>query len=142
MNHSFKAVSEEDLIPVAEKLIQFSYEYPIILLKGEMGTGKTTLVRTMMKQCGVLESSSPTFSLVNQYDTEQGKFYHFDLYRIEDSEELLDFGFEEYLNSGDPCLLEWPDIAMGLIPEPYIEVKLTLEADRSRSINLVLPSPN
>ena len=103
-----------------------------------MGTGKTTLVKEMMRQCGADESSSPTFSIVNQYDTDQGIFYHFDLYRIEEEEELLDFGFEEYLSSGNICLIEWPDLAAELISRPYLEVKLNLESDLSRSIKIAL----
>ena len=138
MTQTFSAVSESDLSPVAEQLIQLSSDTPIILLRGEMGTGKTTLVKEMMRQCGAEESSSPTFSIVNQYDTDQGIFYHFDLYRIEEEEELLDFGFEEYLSSGNICLIEWPDLAAELISRPYLEVKLNLESDLSRSIKIAL----
>ncbi|NNC82519.1 MAG: tRNA (adenosine(37)-N6)-threonylcarbamoyltransferase complex ATPase subunit type 1 TsaE [Flavobacteriales bacterium] len=134
--HHFSVDTIEDLTPVAEELIQFSKRYPIILLQGEMGTGKTTLSRVLVQQAGGSHPSSPTFSLVNPYETDLGTIYHFDLYRIEDPEELLDFGFEEYLDSGDICLIEWPAIASSLIDPPYIGVELKLGQGTSRSIEI------
>ena len=138
MTQEFQVGSVEALAPVAELIIAHSVDFPIILLIGEMGTGKTTLTKEIMRQLGVLETSSPTFSLVNQYDTSTGTWYHFDLYRIEDEEELLDFGFEEYLASGNPCLIEWPQIASGYIEAPYLRVQLELlDTDRHITISKV-----
>jgi len=81
-----------------------------ILLKGAMGSGKTTLVRYLMKAFKGEEASSPTFSLVNEYRYPDGIVYHFDLYRLEKPEELEEIGFEEYLDRQAICLIEWPEL--------------------------------
>jgi tRNA threonylcarbamoyladenosine biosynthesis protein TsaE len=132
VSQEFVIESVEELAPIAKLIIAQSRDCPVILLIGEMGTGKTTLAKEIMRQLGVKETSSPTFSLVNQYDTSSGTWYHFDLYRVEDEEELLDFGFEEYLSSGKPCLIEWPQIASGYIEAPYLRIELELESNRRK----------
>ena len=83
----------------------------VILFSGEMGAGKTTLIKSICTAMKVVDTpSSPTFSLINEYQTQSGKrVYHFDCYRIESAEEALDFGAEEYLYSGDLCFVEWGD---------------------------------
>lgn len=138
MTQEFQVGSLAELAPVAEAMIALSEDFPVILLIGEMGTGKTTLCKEVMRQLGVDETSSPTFSLVNQYDTARGIWYHFDLYRITQEEELLDFGFEEYLASGRPCLIEWPQIGSRYIDAPYLKVEIAL-LDRTRKIALSHP---
>lgn len=88
----------------------------IVLFFGDLGAGKTTIIKEICRQRGVNEEmSSPTFSIVNEYQSSGGKVYHFDLYRIEDAMELLDLGFEDYLDSGDVCLIEWPEIAENIL---------------------------
>jgi tRNA threonylcarbamoyladenosine biosynthesis protein TsaE len=114
MPRDFYASSEEELLPAAACLE--ALRSPLILFYGELGAGKTALIRCL---CGLMnvreEISSPTFSLVNEYSTAEGSVFHFDLYRIKDPAELLDIGFEEYLYNGT-CLIEWPEIALDLIP--------------------------
>jgi len=108
----------------------------IWLLHGEMGSGKTTLVKLLVKELGV-ESlvTSPTFSIVNEYG-QQGNpvVYHFDLYRIKNEAEALDIGFEEYMTSGNLCLIEWPEKAKTLLPDQYFEVKIQYHDLVSRDI--------
>ncbi len=118
--------SEQELDQVANHLIELANACPILLFKGEMGSGKTTLIKAICEELGVVDTpSSPTFSLVNQYDSSSGKtIYHFDLHRIESVEELLDLGFEDYLDSGSLCLIEWPELASPLLPESVISIQL------------------
>ena len=105
---------------VASKIVSALKE-KVVLIAGGMGTGKTTLIKEICAQLGVLEEvSSPTFALVNEYADQSGEpIYHFDLYRIEEEEEALDFGIEEYFESGQLCLIEWPDRIPNLLPETF-----------------------
>lgn len=98
---------------------------------GEMGAGKTTLIKDF---CKVLEvkgnTSSPTFALVNEYKTESGKsIYHFDMYRIEDPSEAIRIGFEEYLDSGNYCFIEWPEKIQNLLPSSFVQVRIQVTPD-------------
>jgi len=121
---SFASVSLEVLDEVAKDIVASLGERKIILFYGEMGSGKTTFIKEICKQLGVTGSmSSPTYALVNEYDASGNKkIYHFDLYRVKNLEECLDIGMEEYLYSGNYCLIEWPDIAASLYPENTVKV--------------------
>ena len=122
---------------IAESLVA-AFEYKIILLKGDLGAGKTTLVKAIVKQLGSNEEvSSPTFGIVNELNIANVKAFHLDLYRIENSEELQQFGFEEYLHSGDYCFIEWPEIAKTLITQPYHTIKLNNLNDSTRKISFI-----
>ena len=89
-------------------------QHNILLLKGNLGAGKTTFSQFLLKEMGSLdEISSPTYSIVNEYDTPKGKVYHFDLYRLKSVEEAYDFGIEEYLDNGYLSIIEWPEIYTG-----------------------------
>ena len=105
-----------------------------LLFYGAMGVGKTTLIKAIAKQLGVSDNiSSPTFSLVNEYDGLRGKVCHYDFYRIKSLDEVLDLGLDEYLESDFYNLIEWPDKIVGLIPQSHIEIKLT-QKDKERRI--------
>ncbi len=101
----------------------------IILFNAKMGAGKTTLIAELCRQLDCTsEASSPTYSIVNEYETKGGQIiYHFDLYRLKSAEEAMDLGFEDYVESGRICLIEWPDIAMELIHLPCLELSISLE---------------
>jgi tRNA threonylcarbamoyladenosine biosynthesis protein TsaE len=117
--------SIDELNIAAKKLLELEPSCRVFLFNGEMGSGKTTLIKSLCRHLGSSdEMSSPTFSLVNEYDSSQGKIYHMDLYRIEGAKELSDFGLEEYLDSGNYCFIEWPQIAMSRISSPYVKVEL------------------
>ena len=135
---SFDIVTLDVLDHVAQDIVSAISEKRIVLFYGEMGSGKTTLIKEICKQLGVTDSmSSPTFSLVNQYQTPDHKtMYHFDLYRIKNIEECLDIGMEEYLYSGHYCFIEWPDIALPLMPSNYYSLFIKREKDNTRSIIL------
>ena len=102
-----------------------------------MGIGKTTLINSIVKELGCKqEASSPTFSIVNEYEIKDGLVYHFDFYRLNDESEAYDIGFEDYLYSGNYCFIEWPDKVENLLPENVNEVFLEKDKDSKRNIKL------
>ena len=131
MLEQFHASSIHELKPVCEFLKNFAIEEKIILFSGEMGAGKTTLIKQFCAHLGIKdEVSSPTFSLVNEYESAIGPVYHFDLYRIRSEEELYDIGYEDYFFSGYLCLVEWPEMASGIIPTEHVMVNIRVENDQ------------
>ena len=131
--------SIEELEEVVGILTQYIGEgYKVILLSGDLGSGKTTLTKALCSRLGVAEAiTSPTFSLVNEYPSSGvGSIYHMDLYRLEKKEDLVQIGFEEYLESGQLCLIEWPEIADEHFYMPHIRVKISVEGNNIRIFNI------
>lgn len=125
-----KIISLNELPELARELIKAFPERSLFLFNGQMGAGKTTLIKEMCNALGVMDSmSSPTYSIVNEYTGAIDIIYHFDLYRLKNIEECLDIGFEEYVNSGNYCFIEWSEIAMPLMSERYVEVNLRAEGE-------------
>ena len=116
----------EQLSEVSDYLLSMRDEADIIAFYGSMGAGKTTLIKNLCHRMGVTdEVNSPTFAIVNEYVTEEGEsVYHFDFYRIKKLEEAFDIGFENYFDSGNLCLIEWPEMIEPLMPEKYIRVEI------------------
>jgi tRNA threonylcarbamoyladenosine biosynthesis protein TsaE len=133
----FIAKNIDDLDQICEKLIE-QFQHKVVLFYGEMGNGKTTLIKQLCKKLGVNEStSSPTFSIVNEYKTNDNKtIYHFDFYRIKDENEVLDFGYEEYLYSNNFCFIEWPEKIPNMLPADVVKVYINLDAEGNRVIAL------
>jgi len=133
-----KNYSLQQLPQIAKELLQFS-KYKIVLFYGDMGVGKTTLIKEIVKQLGVLDNvSSPTFSLVNEYHTKNNeKVYHFDFYRIDNEEEAMDMGIEEYFYSDSWCLVEWPNKVENLLPLKSVIVTITTTNNQQRTIEIV-----
>ena len=129
--------SLQQLEEVAQKIIA---EKPnkIILFHGEMGVGKTTLIKQLCLTLGVTgATSSPTFSLVNEYEADSNTLvYHFDFYRLNKEEEALDMGVDDYLYSGNWCFIEWAEKIPNLIPEVHSVITISLLADGKRSLTL------
>jgi len=122
---------------VALRIIE-STKSNILLFYGDMGVGKTTLITSLAKQLGVTENiSSPTFSIVNEYRTLDNKIiYHFDAYRINQEEEILDLGFEEYIEQGDWIFIEWPEKIASFIPENSQKAYISMNEIGERLIKL------
>lgn len=110
----------------------------VVTLSGPMGSGKTTAVALWLKAMGSNDAArSPSFGLVNEYDSPLGPIYHFDLYRLDRPEQVAALGFEDYLYSGQPCWIEWPDRAGELIPHDASEVGIEVLEDGSRRVTFV-----
>ncbi len=132
-----KNYSLSDLKSISEEIIKQSTS-KILLFYGEMGVGKTTLIKELCKSLGIEDvTSSPTFSLVNEYHSVKGEIiYHFDFYRIESEEEALDIGIEDYFYSNAWCFIEWPSTIENLLPLKSTEIHLTRLNDGQRNIQL------
>ena len=122
----FHINSVEQLSEVSDYLLSMRNEADVIAFYGSMGAGKTTLIKNLCHKMAVTdEVNSPTFAIVNEYVTEEGEsVYHFDFYRIKKLEEAYDIGFENYFDSGNLCLIEWPEMIEPLLPEKYIRVEI------------------
>lgn len=130
----------DDLDKAAKAIIEVGKAADIWLFMGQMGAGKTTLIKAV---CGTLQVldvvNSPTFSIVNEYLTATGDtLYHFDFYRLENEEEAYNIGIEEYFYSGNTCMIEWPERVEGLLPENFLRIDITENTDQSRTIKLTM----
>lgn len=128
------SVTETQLEPLVKYLLSKAIEQPIILLYGNLGAGKTTLSKAVLAAFGITDQvTSPTFNIVSTYHTpDLQTVHHFDLYRIKSIDELYEIGFEEYLDSGQLCLIEWPEIAEPLYPANVLKVQIeSLENGRN-----------
>jgi len=129
------ATSLSHLPAVAVEIISFSKDTRIFLFYGDMGAGKTTLIKSLCEILGTTEPvTSPTFSIVNEYIGLKNTIYHFDFYRLKNQTEALDLGYEEYFYSDAYCFIEWPEKIPDLLPEHYIKVKITTLNNSSRQI--------
>ena len=119
---------------IAQQLIQAAGEEKVWIFKGEMGAGKTTLIKSLAKALQVEDQvSSPTFGIVNEYQTSpKGLIFHFDFYRLDDPMEALDIGIEEYFYSGNYCWLEWAEKIAPFLPERFFQIELALASDTGR----------
>jgi len=128
-----------DLPVVAKEMLASLQDAPRVwLFRGQMGAGKTTLSKELLKQLGIDQNvQSPTFSLVNEYQTKSGEtVYHFDLYRLKNIQEALAIGIEEYLDSGNYCLIEWPEQAEELWDFPHVNVEIEAINETQRKLTL------
>jgi tRNA threonylcarbamoyladenosine biosynthesis protein TsaE len=124
--------SLDELDDVARVVIESLGNRTVVAFDAPMGAGKTTLISRIAALLGAEDDvTSPTFAIVNQYEGSR-TIYHFDMYRIERVEEALDFGSEEYLSSGELCLVEWPEKIEPLLPDDTMVVKIEILGDRER----------
>ncbi len=131
MNLPVKSVNEVE--DAAKQLIAFGGAEKIFLFYGDMGAGKTTLIKSLCHSLGTQEPvTSPTFSIVNEYEGEGTRIFHFDFYRLKNQNEALDLGYEEYFYSGNYCLIEWPEKIAGLLPPHYVRVDIQVSDNNER----------
>ncbi|RZL51048.1 MAG: tRNA (adenosine(37)-N6)-threonylcarbamoyltransferase complex ATPase subunit type 1 TsaE [Pedobacter sp.] len=124
------------LANVAQELLVFANGDKFFIFEGEMAAGKTTFIKAFCEVLGVEDVvSSPTFSIVNEYESKAGLVYHFDFYRLKNIQEAYDIGYEEYFYSGDYCLVEWPTKVEELLPEKYIKVEIEITGNEERSFS-------
>ncbi len=129
----------EQLDAVAKQIIKATLPHKKFAFYGDMGVGKTTLIKALSLQLGTNDViSSPTFSIVNEYHIDdKNKIYHFDFYRIEDEQEAYDMGYEEYFYSSDYCFIEWPERISGLIDDDVVRIEMNLEGNK-RGIKILI----
>lgn len=127
--------SENQLKEVAEAILKAYPKERVFGFYGEMGTGKTTLIKELCKVLGVQDiTSSPTFAIVNEYWTEGGQpIYHFDFYRIDEPADATRIGFEEYLYSGSYCFIEWTEKVEPILQDDFIPISIRRVDDQTRT---------
>lgn len=125
---SFTINHINELPQVAAKIAELTKSYTHFCFDAPMGSGKTTLIKTICEKLEVEDNiSSPTYAIVNEYQTKNGKsIYHFDLYRLNDEVELLDIGIEDILDSGAVCFFEWPEKILNFLPSDYVKVSIDI----------------
>lgn len=130
--------SEKGLNKVAKEIIKYSGKQNVWIFYGEMGSGKTTLIKAIAGKLGIEDNvHSPTFSIVNEYINLRNEvFYHFDFYRIKDEVEAMDIGIDEYFDSGNLCFIEWPQKIPSLLPEKHLKIDIKITSDIGREINI------
>ena len=138
MSNTFYANNLQELDEIGNQLLKNFGNQKKIVFYGEMGVGKTTLIKSICKALNVQDIvTSPTFSVVNEYQTDIGNtIFHFDFFRIKEKEELLDLGLEEYIYSDNYCLIEWPEKAEGLLDDNFVEIRMTKNKD-CRTIKVI-----
>lgn len=129
--------SLEEIDTIANQILSANPN-KVLLFNGEMGVGKTTLIKSLAKNLGVNDvTSSPTFSLVNEYQIIDNQYiYHFDVYRLKNEMEAMDMGIEDYLYSGNWCFIEWPDKIPNCIPDQHSTITIVLLPDGKRKLTL------
>jgi tRNA threonylcarbamoyladenosine biosynthesis protein TsaE len=134
-------ITKENIHSVAKELLQKLKQYNVWAFNASMGSGKTTFIHALCDVMGVTDAvGSPTFSIINQYQSAEGKtIYHLDLYRIKDEEEAIQAGVEDVLYSGDLCLVEWPDKAGSLFPDNTVYVSIEIIDANTRRITAKVP---
>ena len=138
MKHQIQIAGLQDLERAAREFLQLLGGRTLVAFYAPMGAGKTTFTTAVCKELGVEEDaiSSPTFAIVNEYRGKGGRpVFHFDFYRIESPSEALDIGLYDYLDSGELCLMEWPENVEGLLPEETLRVQISVQPDGSRLLS-------
>lgn len=138
MKQQIQIAGLQDLERAAREFLQLLGGRTLVAFYAPMGAGKTTFTTAVCKELGVEEDaiSSPTFAIVNEYRGKGGRpIFHFDFYRIDNPAEALDIGLYDYLDSGELCLMEWPENVEGLLPEETLRVQISVQPDGSRLLS-------
>lgn len=134
--------SKESIDDAARQFLEFMGDATVFTFTGQMGAGKTTFISALCRALGVdpQQANSPSFAIANEYrsDTTAELIYHFDLYRLDSLEEIMDIGFDDYLDSGALCFIEWPEKVLDILPDDTVNVTISVNDDMSRDINIRL----
>lgn len=131
MNYKYTSRCEEDTMEIAENIESEKFPGMVICLDGELGSGKTVFVKGFAKALGLKETiTSPTFSLVKEYPDGEMPLFHMDVYRLDDSND--EFGLDDYLNQDGVCIIEWPEMIEGQLPEERLDIKFKVIDDNTR----------
>ena len=139
MSKTLFAENLEQLNSIAKQILDYTSTHKKFAFYGDIGVGKTTLIKALSLQLGFTDTvSSPTFSIVNEYQVDRNiKIYHFDFYRIDDEKEAYDIGYEEYFFSDAYCFIEWPEKIPNLIEEDMVQIKMSV-VENKRRIELII----
>jgi tRNA threonylcarbamoyladenosine biosynthesis protein TsaE len=140
MSMVFECRHLDELPLISGKILNLYPEERIFIFRGDLGAGKTTLIKEICRQLQVIDpTNSPSFAILNEYKTaNRNKLYHFDFYRIKKLEEVYDIGYEEYFYSGNYCFIEWPELIKEILPEEFVEIKIEWDLNSdSRRISLI-----
>jgi tRNA threonylcarbamoyladenosine biosynthesis protein TsaE len=129
---------KEAISTAAQKVVEIAGSEKVWIFKGEMGAGKTTLIKSLAELFDIYDQvSSPTFGIVNEYENKsEEKFYHFDFYRLDDPSEALDIGIEEYFYSQKYCWIEWAEKIAEFLPDQYFLIKIEILSATERNLTL------
>ena len=137
MQKFWESHSVQETAVLAPEILDFCKNRRIFAIFGDLGAGKTTLIKAMCQSLGSSDNvTSPSFSIVNEYLRPEGKIFHFDLYRLKNSSELREIGFGEYVDSNEYVFIEWPEMASGLLPVETVKLELKHSGTDSRNISL------
>ena len=127
----------EHIGDAARQFVDAIGDHRVFAFYGSMGAGKTTFIKAICEQLGVEDViTSPTFAIVNEYETNDRPIFHFDFYRIKRLEEVYDMGYEDYFYSGSLCFIEWPELIEELLPDDAVRVTITEQPDGSRTVSM------
>lgn len=127
----------EQISETAKAFVKAMKSNQLFAFYGQMGAGKTTLIKAICQELGVTEEvNSPTFAIVNEYEGTKKIIYHFDFYRINRPEEALDFGLYDYFDSGNICFMEWPECIDSLLPDDTIKIEISVIDNNTRKIKM------
>ena len=127
----------EHIGDAARQFVDVIGDHRVFAFYGSMGAGKTTFIKAICEQLGVEDViTSPTFAIVNEYETNDRPIFHFDFYRIKRLEEVYDMGYEDYFYSGSLCFIEWPELIEELLPDDAVRVTITEQPDGSRTVSM------
>ena len=129
----------EDISRAAQEFLPLLKEHPVVAFYGGLGAGKTTFIKALCDQLQVTDSvTSPSFAIVHEYHSALTgcPVYHFDFYRIKKLEEVYDIGYDDYVYSGYPCLIEWPEMVETLLPDDCLHVRIEVKPDESRELHI------
>lgn len=133
----YKNVSIESLGDIAHDILNVYSGITIFALQGDLGSGKTTLVKAMVEKLGGKNVSSPTFSIVQPYSSPSGEIFHFDLYRLSSADEVMEIGMDDYIHSGAFCFIEWPELILPVLPQKSSKlIIIEIQKDGFRSVEV------